>query len=185
MRKLNSFAPFITVLILILVTLAASCDKRNPPLIIPPVPGLPPASDLRVISKIYADVDTIYADMNYTSARISVQVKDGNGFGVPSQAVEFKTNIGRILSVVGTDSTGIATTTFWDNGDIGLATIEARVRNFHPEIADSVLSEVSATYPITVIPVPEVASITFFELPSNPVNNHPTLTLTVMQSYTL
>lgn len=183
MKKLNSLIPFITLLLLFLVTLATSCDKRNPPLIIPPTPEPPPASDLRYISKISTDRDTIYADNNFTFARISVLVKDGNDFAVSNQAVQFKTTLGRILTVVSTDSTGLATTTFWDDGELGLANIEALVRNYSTEVADSVLSEDRKNITVSVIPVPEVASIDFWELPSQGGNK--LLNLSVMQNITV
>lgn len=184
MKKFNSIIPFITLLLMILVTLATSCDKRNPPVIIPPIPDPPPASALREITKIYADRDTIYADNNYTYAHISVMVKDGEGYAVPNQLVNFKCDIGKLLTNVYTDSTGVATTTFWDNNDLGAVSIEATVRNYSTVVEDSILSEVKVTYNnIRIIPVPDVASIDFWELPVQGGNKY--LALSVMQNVTV
>jgi hypothetical protein len=80
---------------------------------------------LRVFTKIIASPDTIYADNNITYSEVSVTVKDGEGFGVPNQIVNFRTNKGRVLTNVPTDSTGVSTTTLWDDGDEpGIATVQ-------------------------------------------------------------
>ncbi len=176
--------PFITLLLLLVTLFSAACDKRNPPLIVSPTPPPPPASDLRVITRIQTDRDFIYADNNNTFARVSILVKDGDGFAVSGQAVAFKTNLGRVLTAVSTDSTGVATTTFWDDNEIGTATIEALVRNYSPDVADSILSEVTASITVDVIPVPSVDTIHFWELPTYS-NGDKYLPLAVMQSVTV
>ncbi len=183
MKKLNSFVPYITVLMLILATFTMSCDKRNPPVVIPPLPEPPPASAERYITKMDATNYTIYADNSYTYSEVSVMVKDGNQFGVAGQTVDFKTTLGRIITTASTDSSGVATTTFWDNGEVGVAEITALVRNYSTEVADSILSEATATISINVIPVPEVGSISFFEMETH--NGVKVLPLLVMQNITV
>ncbi len=76
-----------------------------------------------------ANPDTIYADNNITYSEIDVMVKDEDGFAVTNEIVTFKTDIGNIIKEISTDSTGIAQTTFWDNGEVGIATIQAFIGN--------------------------------------------------------
>lgn len=161
MKKFNSLIPILTMIAIILVSLSASCDKRNPPPILPMPPDPIPLQDIRVIHKISADPDTIYADNNITYSNISVEIRDGEGFGVPGQIVQFKTApIGRVLTNVPTDSTGIATTTFWDDGQSGTATVTAIVRKFHAVEKDSLVSADTLTINITVQQPPAVDSVT-------------------------
>ncbi|HCX59337.1 MAG TPA: hypothetical protein DG355_01605, partial [Candidatus Cloacimonas sp.] len=159
MKRFNSLIPFLTLIVIILVSFSASCDKRNPPPIIPTPPEPPSLSDMREITSIKAVPDTIYADNNVTFSRISVQVKDGENFGVRNQMVNFKTDIGNIITDVTTDSTGVATSTFWDSGDTGMATIVAIVRNFHETVKDSIISMDSDTIRVYIAPVPEIDQI--------------------------
>ncbi len=150
---------------IILVSLSASCDKRNPPPIIAPIPDPPPPSDLRYITRITASPEFIYSDQNITYSTISVEVKDGEGFGVPGQMVQFMTNLGRVLTNVATDSTGVSKTTFWDDGDVGMATIKAVVRKFHASIADSLVSEAIDSIQVEIKPIPAIADVNL-RLPS-------------------
>lgn len=170
MRRFNSLIPILTLITIVLVSFSASCDKRNPPPILPPVFEEPPLKDLREIHKISASPDTIYADNNITFSNISVEVRDGEGFGVPGELVQFKTfPIGRVLTNVRTDSTGVAKTVFWDDGQSGVATITAIVRKFHTSIADSLVSADTLSIDVVVNPTPPVTDVTLhFENPANP-----------------
>ncbi len=146
---------------IILVSLSASCDKRNPPPILPQPIVEPDPGDVRIIHKISATPDTIYADNNITYSNVSVEIRDGEGFGVPGQIVQFKTSpIGRVLTNVPTDSTGIATTVFWDDGQVGVATVTAIVRKFHATERDSLVSADTLSINITVEQPPAVDSVT-------------------------
>ncbi|MCB5265121.1 MAG: hypothetical protein LHW41_02605 [Candidatus Cloacimonetes bacterium] len=161
MKKLNSLVPILTLIAIILVSLSASCDKRNPPPILPAPPIPTPLSDVRIIHKMSASPDTIYADNNITYSTIKVEIRDGEGFGVPGQMVKFKTApIGRVLADVATDSTGIATTVFWDDGQSGIATVTAIVRKFHETEKDSLISADTLSVQITVEQPPAVESVT-------------------------
>lgn len=145
----------LSIMVLMLVILATSCDRRNIPVAVDH-----DLSAQRFITSIEATPDTIYADRNITTSEIRVQVKDGEGFGVPSQIVSFKTDIGRVLANVPTDSTGVAVTTFWDDGDVGEATITAVVRNFvEGGGSTSIASEDSKTINVTILEVPAIESI--------------------------
>ncbi|MDP2172932.1 MAG: hypothetical protein Q8M98_01970 [Candidatus Cloacimonadaceae bacterium] len=177
MKRFNRIIPIITILALLLVSLATSCDRRNPPPILPAIPAPPPASQLRIITKIVAAPDTIYADNNITYSEIAVTVKNGEGFGVPSQIVSFKTNLGRILTNVPTDSTGVAKSTFWDDGDIGVALITAVVRNYSTANPDSVVSADTTHINVTIISVPPIQSVTL-----NFLSNANPYPMTVMQT---
>jgi hypothetical protein len=133
---------------------------------------------LRVFTKIIASPDTIYADNNITYSEVSVTVKDGEGFGVPNQIVNFRTNKGRVLTNVPTDSTGVSTTTLWDDGDEpGIATVTAVVRNYSPDDPDSLVSADTTQVDVHIIAVPEIQSVTLNFL--SPANPYP---MTVMQT---
>lgn len=177
MKRLNRLIPIITLMALLLVSLATSCDRRNPPPILPEIPPPPPLSNLRIITKIAASPDTIYADNNITYSEISVTVKDGEGFGVPNQIVSYRTNLGRILTNVPTDSTGVSKTTFWDDGDIGVATITAVVRKYSDANPDSLVSADTTQISVSIIEVPPIDNVTLnFLSPANPY------TMSVMQT---
>jgi hypothetical protein len=161
MKKFNSLIPILTMIAIILVSLSASCDKRNPPPIVPAPPEPTPLDDVRIIHKIAANPDTIYSDNNITYSNVSVEIRDGEGFGVPGQIVQFKAApIGRVLTNVATDSTGVATTVFWDDGQFGTATVTAIVRNYHDSIADSLVSADTLETTIVVEEPPPIADVT-------------------------
>ncbi len=182
MSQNNWTIPLLTLLVIVLIAFASSCDRRNPPPVAPIIVPPPPNSELRVITKITASPDTIYSDNNITFSNVSVTVKDGDGFPVLGQMVQFKSSIGKILTNVATDSTGVAKTTFWDDGDAGVAQIQALVRNFHPTIADSVLAMDTATINVSIVDVPPIpADGITLEMPSI-LNPQP---LDVMQAITI
>jgi hypothetical protein len=108
---------FILTSLLILGTLIAiiSCDNRTTE----PV--------TMFITFMSASPDTIYADNNVTYSTISVTVKDDENFAVIGEIVKFRTDIGNLLSEVLTDSSGVAESVFWDDGVVGVATIDAFV----------------------------------------------------------
>ncbi len=170
MKKFNSLIPILTLIAIILVSLSASCDKRNPPPILPEPDVDIDLSDVRIIHKMSASPDTIYADNNITYSTVKVEIRDGENFGVPGQIVQFKvTPIGRVLTNVPTDSTGIATTTFWDDGQSGTATVTAIVRKFHETEKDSLLSADTLSIKIEVEQPPAVESVTLhFDNMQNP-----------------
>ena len=159
MRKFRHLMPLLTLVLLIVVSFTASCDKRNPPPIIPAAPVPAPLSELRTITRIWAEPEFIYQDNNITYATVGVEVKDGENFGVFNQIVQFKTDKGRVLTSVLTDSTGVARTTFWDDGDVGWATIHAVVRNYSTTTVDSLLSSDSDSIRVEIKPIPPIASI--------------------------
>ncbi len=177
MKQINRLIPIITILAMLLVAVTSSCDRRNPPPILPEIPPPPPASQLRFITKIVATPDTIYADNNITFSEVAVTIKDGEGFGVPSQIVNFRTDKGRILTNVPTDSTGVAKSTFWDDGEVGRAHITAFVRNYHESIADSIVSWDSTSVYVEIKPVPEIETVTL-----NFLSNLSPYPMTVMQT---
>lgn len=173
--KSKRFIPIITLLAILLVMLATSCDRRNIPVVLDQEPV--PLSAERYITSITASPELIYADHGITYSEIKVAVKDGEGFGVPNQIVTFKTTLGNILVNVPTDSTGVATTTFWDSGTTGTATITAVVRNYSEEDETVLLSEDSKTIQIIVDSVPEIESVALEFTPN--LNPFP---MTVMQT---
>ncbi len=180
MSRMRNLLPIIMVLVLVLVAFATSCDKRNPPPVMPEIKPPPPLSAERYITRIAASPDTIYADNGITFSTISVTVKNGEDFAVPGQIVLFRTSLGRILTSVPTDSTGIARATFWDEGTIGVAEIWAVVRNYSTEVADSLLFEAQESINVTIAGVPPISQLTL-EMPSS-LNPQP---LIVMQGITV
>ena len=168
MRKINRLYPVLILLVLALILVITSCDRRNPP---PTGIGIVKPSEVVKITKILAEPDTIYCDNNITFSQISVTVKDGEGFALPGKIVNFRANIGRILRSVPTDSSGVATTTFWDDGEQGLAEIMAVVQNIS-ESTNTVISADTARVEVFIDEVPPVESITL-DIP---------YTMTVMQT---
>jgi len=158
MKKYSSLMSILTLLLIILVSFSASCDKRNPPPILAPVPLPPSASQERYITRMTANPDRIYADYNITYSIVSAEIKDGEGFGVPNQMVKFKTNLGRIISDVPTDSSGVAKTTFYDDGDIGIATISAIVRNYDAS-GDTLIWQDSTAITVEIKEIPPVENV--------------------------
>ncbi len=159
MRKFNSMMPILIMMLIIMVSFTASCDKRNPPPIIPGVPAPAPLSELRTITRIWAEPEFIYQDNNITYSTIGVEVKDGENFGVFNQIVQFKTDKGRVLTSVLTDSTGVARTTFWDDGDVGWAKIFAVVRKYSASVTDSLVASSTDSIMVEIKPIPPIASI--------------------------
>lgn len=159
MKKFHSLMPVLTLLVIILVSFSASCDKRNPPPVMPePIEEIS-LSDIRIITSIKANPEVIYADNNVTFSTIEVQVKDGDNFGVTNQTVNFKTDLGNIITNVGTDSTGVARSTFWDAGDTGLATITAIVRKYHESVKDSLISADTTQVQVLIEDIPPIGSV--------------------------
>ena len=112
-----------------------------------------------IIDRITATPDTIYADYNVTYSTIEVLVKDQDGFPLPEKIVRFRSNIGSIITQVTTDNSGIASTTFWDSGDLGIATIDAFV------------DDISAQIHVTIIETPDIDPAEFkFDVNFNSVN---------------
>lgn len=180
MKKFGNLMPILTLLMIILVSFSASCDRRNPPPILPTIPPPPPATDLRIFTRITASPTVIYADNNITYSTISVEVKDGEGFGVSNQIVNFKTDLGRVLTNVSTDSTGVAQTTLWDDGDVGMARVRAVVRKYHASIADSLVSQDTISVQVEIKPIPDISDVNL-RFPSEQ-QPYP---MTVMQSVNL
>ncbi len=154
------------LLLLLLVGLSSSCDRREPPLIVPEIPSPPPPSQERHITRIVASPESIYCDNNITFSQISVTVKDGEEFPATNQVVQFKSNKGRILTNIPTDSTGVATTTFWDDGDKGDATIWAIVRKYHESVADSIVSADTTSVVVRILETPAIGSVVLEDLPA-------------------
>jgi len=156
MNKIKHLLPLLILLALALLVFS-SCDRRMPP----PTGGTTTnPSEMRKITKITASPDTIYCDNNITFSDISVTVKDGEGFGVAGQLVSFRTDVGSIITSVATDSSGVATATFYDSGERGLATITAVVRKFSDKNPDQVVSADTARVQVFIDDVPEVESVT-------------------------
>jgi hypothetical protein len=180
MKRMRTYLPLIMVLVLMLVAFATSCDKRNPPPVAPPVQLPQPPSQQRVLSGIAATPDTIYADNGITFSTISITVKDGEGFGVPGQLIKFKTDFGRMLTNVFSDSTGVARSTFWDEGHSGQATIWAFVKNYSETNPDSLITADSMSVIVKIDDIPPISALTL-EMPSS-LNPQP---LNVMQGITV
>lgn len=168
MKNSRILITLITFLMIGLMVFTASCDKRNPPPIVPAPPEPVADEDVLVITMMRATPDVIYADNNITTSRIEVLVKNMEDMAIVGQTVNFKTNIGAIITTVATDSTGMARTTFYDNGDSGTANITAEVKRYHPSIADSVLSMARRTIQVEIVDTPPVETVHLDFLPQQP-----------------
>ncbi|MCK4695139.1 MAG: T9SS type A sorting domain-containing protein, partial [Candidatus Cloacimonetes bacterium] len=79
------------------------------------------------IAWVNADPDTIYADDNITYSEITVMVVDDDSLAVEGAHVYFDPDIGNCIYHDVTNNQGIAESTFWDSGDVGVATITITV----------------------------------------------------------
>ncbi|KQC07523.1 MAG: hypothetical protein APR54_00930 [Candidatus Cloacimonas sp. SDB] len=131
----------VSLLVITLTLFLSSCDKRTAEL-----------PQYKIVS-ISANPEVIYADNNITYSEISVLVKDDDNFAITGENVTFRSNIGHILKNIPTDSMGVATTTFWDSGDIGTATIEAFIYDVKAEVE------------VEIQAVPEIESLVFTQIP--------------------
>ncbi|MBN2830058.1 MAG: Ig-like domain-containing protein, partial [Candidatus Cloacimonetes bacterium] len=107
------------------------------------------------IEEITATPNVIYSDNNITFSTIKVIVRDSENYAASSVPVKFRTDLGRIINTVYTDSSGVARTTFWDDGAIGLATIEAVVKSYSTVNPETVISESSMSTTVTIQVVPD------------------------------
>ncbi|MDP8322470.1 MAG: hypothetical protein RAO94_08985 [Candidatus Stygibacter australis] len=94
------------------------------------------------IVRITANPGTIYLDNGITSSEIEVLVQDQDGFAATNEDVYFRASIGNIISHVTTDSSGIASTSFWDAGIEGTCDIDAFVG-----VTDTTITVVIAPQP--------------------------------------
>ncbi len=100
------------------------------------------------IVSLNANPPTIYADNNLTYSTLTAVVRDEDNFAVAGETVRFRivpdnqgNSVGNLISTVTTDSSGVAETTFWDQGDVGTATIEAIVGTASMQVQVEVLPE--------------------------------------------
>lgn len=94
------------------------------------------------IKRITATPGIIYLDNGITFSTIEVLVQDQDGFGATNEDVYFRASIGNIISRVTTDSSGIASTNFWDAGIVGTCNIDAFVG-----VTDTTITVVIAPQP--------------------------------------
>jgi hypothetical protein len=127
------------------LVIRATIDQHEAILTAPDIVIEPVSDDYELTLTV--DPSVIYADNNITYATVKAQVRDSDGYPVVEESVQFGSNIGSVISQVMTDNTGIATTTFWDAGQMGTATIFARIGN------------TEKTVEVSILETPEVASI--------------------------
>lgn len=99
------------------------------------------------IVRITATPDEIYLDNGITFSDVEVLVQDQDGFAATDEDVYFRASIGNIISHVKTDSSGLASTTFWDAGIQGTCTIDAFVG-----VTDTTIN-------VVIAPQPEVITL--------------------------
>lgn len=93
---------------------------------------------------IIAEPDTIYFDDNETYSEVSVKVVDDDNDPISGLTVHYNCDLGSILSFDTTNDEGIATSTFWESGDLGTATITATVGDIWEQVTVVILPVVSA-----------------------------------------
>ncbi|MDP8231672.1 MAG: Ig-like domain-containing protein [Candidatus Zophobacter franzmannii] len=115
------------------------------------------------IHNIEATPESIYSDNNITFSNIRVWIRDAEQFAAAGVPVKFRTDIGRIIGTVYTDSSGVATTSFWDDGYYhatdNLATIEAVVKSYSTINTATVIATDSEFVNVRILPVPPVNSV--------------------------
>ncbi len=167
--KLKKITIIFSSLIILSILIITACDKR--------------VFEQRDVASYFIDwmtsnPDTIYADDNITYSEIKVQVKDENGFAVPGEPVKFRSNIGFLITNVATDSSGVASTTFADSGEEGVAVIEAFVTNFE--------SGITAVDTVWIDAVPDIDPDEFvLEINSNDINIDEIMTIRARAKNTL
>lgn len=149
--KLRPYTILVAIALLVFVAMFTGCDKRNAPIVATPIP----TDSLLHIVSMEASTDTVYADNGITFSTVSVLVKDKQNFAAVAVPVLFRTNIGGIIRQVTTDSSGVATTTFYSRGpaETGVAKVEAFLRTATNVPMDSAFVNVH------IIPVPEVSNL--------------------------
>lgn len=94
------------------------------------------------IISMSANPPVIYSDNNITFSKIRAILKDTDGFAVINQQVQFRTDLGNVIRYATTDSTGVAETTFYDNG---VEPGDATVRAFVGDVTNSVNVTIAET----------------------------------------
>ena len=124
--KFNKMMLFLIALLILAGILITACDNRVLD------PENDPFSNEEYVLTMWAEPDTIYADNeNGTYSTIYVLVKDKNDFVILDQRVNFGANMGNIIAYDLTDSTGVASVEFWDDGIPGIATISASTEHIY------------------------------------------------------
>lgn len=111
-----------------------------------------------------AEPDTIYFDDNLTYSTIQAMVQDENEEPVAGATVYFDSDIGNILHYGFTDQNGIAESTFWESGDLGVATIWAEFSDDYLETEVTIIMPVSADENV----IPLITNLTNYPNPFNP-----------------
>lgn len=93
---------------------------------------------------IEAEPDTIFFDDNLTYSIVTVLVEDEDNNPVEGVWVYFDSDIGNLLHNIQTDENGIAETTFWESGDLGVATITAERNGEFLETQVTIIMPISA-----------------------------------------
>lgn len=143
--KSSKYFVFLLVLLAVAAFLITACDNRT----------LKPVT--YIISNMTANPDTIYADDGITYSNIAVTVKNEDNFAVTGEEVRFRTSLGNLIYSVFTDSTGIAHSTFWDDGSVGTAVIDA----FIGDVTASATVVIEDAPPIEslIITAPDIMSV--------------------------
>lgn len=149
MKKKN----FIILLILLSLAmlLVSGCDDRE----------LPTSTDAEYrIVRLESSVDKIYADNNVTFSYISAYVKDNNNFPSAEIPVRFQADRGSIIANANTNQSGIAKVPFYDEGEMGEATITAYVFTYSQYDATEITAEDSKSIKIMIEEKPPVGELT-------------------------
>jgi hypothetical protein len=145
--KFKTTLLLVIAIIIVSGILMTACDNR----ILDPDDN--DSAEDKYILTIWAEPDTIYADDdNATYSTIYVKVKDLDDFLIPEQRVNFGTNLGDIIAYDVTDSSGVATVEFWDDGIPGVATISANTDHIDiDEDGNEITTTISANMSVAVI----------------------------------
>jgi hypothetical protein len=145
--KVNKLMLLVPIVLISALLILVACDNRS---------FEPEELPSYTIHSMTAMPDVIYADNNITTSQIKVVVRKEETSAASNITVRFLADIGGIINYTTTDSMGIAVTDFYDSGEQGIATIEARAYVLRNDVEVLVASEVIS---VTIEAVPEVNSL--------------------------
>ncbi len=150
---MNKYKIILSALLLLTALLFVGCDDRSPV-----EPSNEPATMMKIV-RITTTADSIYLDGGRTFADISVYVEDEDNDPVVGATVFFKKDLGKLIASSTTDEYGVATATFYDDSNYGMATVTAYVTSPTVDNEENTVVVDEASINVKIVEVPDVANI--------------------------